>query len=111
MTPLHWFERVDPLPVEFLTFVLAVEAILLATVVRLTQWLEMPRAINTRLGLDAPAKDAELGETIRTTQVRILSDERKRTREGGRSTFESGLALNVIGSRKRQAVGRRPASP
>lgn len=32
-----WFGRIDPFPFEFLNFVLAVEAILLATVVLMTQ--------------------------------------------------------------------------
>ena len=100
--------RVDPYPFEFLNFALAVEAILLSTFVLMaqnrqgreaaeqaelhlqvgllaeqeaTKMLEMLRAIHTRLGMDAAAKDPELGEMIRTTQVEVIADELKRTRE------------------------------
>ena len=100
--------RFDPFPFEFLNFLLAVEAILLSTIVLMaqnrqgraaveqaelhlqigllaeqeaTKMLEMLRAIHTRLGLDAAAKDPELRQMIRTTQVGLLSDELKRTRE------------------------------
>lgn len=100
--------RFDPYPFEFLNFVLAVEAILLSTTVLMaqnrqgreaaeqaelhlqvgllaeqesTKMLEMLRAIHASLGLDAAAKDPELGEMIRTTQVEVLADELKRTRE------------------------------
>jgi uncharacterized membrane protein len=100
--------RFDPYPFEFLNFVLAVEAILLSTIVLMaqnrqgkesaeqaelhlqigllaeqeaTKMLEMLRAIHTRLGLDAAARDPELREMIRTTQVEVLADELKRTRE------------------------------
>ncbi|HEX4613703.1 MAG TPA: DUF1003 domain-containing protein [Urbifossiella sp.] len=98
----------DPFPFEFLNFVLAVEAILLATVVLMTQnrqgreaaeqaelhlqigllaeqeatkILEMLQALHGRLGLHAAAADRELGEMIRTTQVEVLSGELKRSRE------------------------------
>jgi uncharacterized membrane protein len=100
--------RFDPFPFEFLNFALAVEAILLSTIVLMaqnrqgresaeqaelhlqigllaeqeaTKMLEMLRAIHTRLGLDAAARDPELREMIRTTQVEVLADELKRTRE------------------------------
>ena len=100
--------RIDPFPFEFLNFVLAVEAILLSTIVLMaqnrqgraaseqadlhlqvgllaeqeaTKMLQMLREIHTRLGLDAAAKDPELREMIRTTQVELLADELKRTRE------------------------------
>jgi uncharacterized membrane protein len=99
--------RFDPYPFEFLNFALAVEAILLSTVVLMaqnrqgrataeqaelhlqigllaeqesTKMLEMLRAIHTKLGLDAAAKDPELKEMIRTTQVEVIADELKRTR-------------------------------
>jgi uncharacterized membrane protein len=101
-----WF-RFDPFPFEFLNFVLAVEAIVLSTIVLMaqnrlgretseqaelhlqigllaeqetTKMLEMLRAIHTRLGLGAAAKDKELGEMIQTTQVELIADELKRTR-------------------------------
>lgn len=110
LNAVPWFGQIDPFPFEFLNFVLAVEAIFLATVVLMTQnrqgreaaeqaelhlqvgllaeqeatkMLEMLRAIHTRLGMDGAAKDAELREMIQTTQVELLSDELKRTREEG----------------------------
>ena len=100
--------RFDPYPFEFLNFALAVEAIVLSTVVLMaqnrqgriateqaelhlqvgllaeqetTKMLEMLRAIHARLGLDAAAKDPELRQMIQTTQVEVLADELKRTRE------------------------------
>jgi uncharacterized membrane protein len=100
--------HVDPYPFQFLNFALAVEAILLSTVVLMaqnrlgreaaeqaelhlqvgllseqesTKMLEMLRAIHTRLGLADAARDPELHEMIRTTQVELISDELKRTRE------------------------------
>jgi uncharacterized membrane protein len=100
--------RFDPYPFEFLNFALAVEAILLSTIVLMaqnrqgresavqtelqlqvgllaeqetTKMLEMLRAIHARLGLDAAAKDPELKEMIQTTQVEVIADELKRTRE------------------------------
>ena len=105
---LPGLSRFDPYPFEFLNFALAVEAILLSTVVLMaqnrlgreaaeqaelhlqvgllaeqetTKMLEMLRAIHNRLGLDAAATDPELRQMIRTTQVGLLSDELKRTRE------------------------------
>jgi uncharacterized membrane protein len=102
------FRRFDPYPFEFLNFVLAVEAILLSTVVLMaqnrqgraaaeqaelhlqvgllaeheaTKMLEMLRAIHARLGLDAAATDPELRQMIGTTQVELMADELKRTRE------------------------------
>ena len=102
--------RFDPFPFEFLNFVLAVEAIILSTVVLMaqnrqgraageqaelhlqvgllaeqetTKMLEMLGAIHTRLGLTAAAKDPELREMIQTTQVELIADELKRTREEG----------------------------
>lgn len=108
LNAVPWLGRFDPFPFEFLNFVLAVEAILLSTVVLMaqnrqgraaseqadlhlqvgllaeqeaTKMLEMLRAIHTRLGLDAAAKDPELRAMIQSTQVGILSDELKRTRE------------------------------
>ena len=107
LNAVPWF-RFDPFPFEFLNFVLAVEAILLSTVVLMaqnrqgraaaeqaelhlqvgllaeheaTKMLEMLRAIHGRLGLDAAATDPELRQMIGTTQVELLSDELKRTRE------------------------------
>jgi uncharacterized membrane protein len=101
-----WF-RFDPFPFEFLNFILAVEAIILSTTVLMaqnrqgretaeqaelhlqiglfaeqesTKMLEMLRAIHTRLGLGAAAKDKELGEMIQTTQVELIADELKRSR-------------------------------
>jgi uncharacterized membrane protein len=100
--------RFDPYPFEFLNFVLAVEAILLSTVVLMaqnrqgraaveqaelhlqvgllaeqeaTKMLVMLRAIHGRLGLDAAATDNELRQMINTTQVGLLSDELRRSRE------------------------------
>ncbi len=100
--------RFDPYPFEFLNFALAVEAILLSTIVLMaqnrqgresaeqaelhlqigllaeqesTKMLEMLQGIHTRLGLDAAAKDPELKEMIQTTQVEVIADELKRTRE------------------------------
>ena len=46
-----------------------------------TKMLEMLRAIHDRLGLAATARDPELREMIRTTQVEVLADELKRARE------------------------------
>lgn len=98
---------IDPFPFEFLNFVLAVEAILLSTVVLMTQnrqgresaeqaelhlqigllaeqettkMLEMLREIHTKLGLGAAAQDPELREMIQTTQVELIADELKRSR-------------------------------
>ena len=100
--------RFDPYPFEFLNFALAVEAILLSTVVLMaqnrqgresaeqaelhlqvgllaeqeaTKMLEMLQDIHTRLGLTGAARDPELREMIRTTQVEVIADELKRTRE------------------------------
>ena len=100
--------RFDPYPFEFLNFALAVEAILLSTVVLMaqnrqgreaaaqaelhlqvgllaeqeaTKMLEMLRAIHTRLGMDGAARDPELKEMLRTTQVEVIADELKRARE------------------------------
>jgi uncharacterized membrane protein len=100
--------RFDPFPFEFLNFVLGVEAILLSTVVLMaqnrqgreateqaelhlqigllaeletTKMLEMLRAIHTRLGLNSASKDPELQEMIQTTQVEVIADELRRTRE------------------------------
>ncbi len=102
------FGQIDPFPFEFLNFVLAVEEILLSTIVLMaqnrqgrdsaeqaelhlqigllaeqeaTKMLQMLQAIQTRLGLHAAAKDPELREMIRTTQVELIVDELKRTRE------------------------------
>jgi uncharacterized membrane protein len=57
-----------------------------------TKMLEMLRAIHTRLGLDAAAKDPELREMIQTTQVELIADELKRVRaeETGDRASESG---------------------
>ena len=100
--------RFDPYPFEFLNFALAVEAILLSTFVLMaqnrqgreaaeqaelhlqvgllaeqetTKMLEMLQDIHTRLGMKDAAKDPELREMIRTTQVEVIADELKRTRE------------------------------
>jgi uncharacterized membrane protein len=100
--------RFDPYPFEFLNFTLAVEAILRSTIVLMaqnrqgreaneqaelhlqigllseqeaTQMLEMLREIHTKMGLHAAARDPELKEMIRTTQVEVIADELKRTRE------------------------------
>jgi hypothetical protein len=40
----------------------------------------MLREIHARLGLGAAAKDPELREMIRTTQVELIADELKRVR-------------------------------
>jgi uncharacterized membrane protein len=109
--------RFDPFPFEFLNFALAVEAIFLSTVVLMTQnrqgraaaeqadlhlqvgllaeqeatkMLEMLRAIHGRLGLGAAAKDPDLHQMIQTTQVELLADELKRTREEGEAPPDSG---------------------
>ncbi len=103
-----WVGAFDPFPFAFLNFVLAVEAILLSTIVLMaqnrqgreaveqadlhlqigllaeqetTKMLEMLQAIHTRLGLNTAAKDPELREMIKTTQVELIADELKRTRE------------------------------
>ncbi|QJW93293.1 DUF1003 domain-containing protein [Frigoriglobus tundricola] len=100
--------RLDPYPFEFLNFVLAVEAIFLSTVVLMaqnrqsreateqaelhlqigllaeqetTKMLQMLRAIHARLGMSASAHDPELQEMIQTTQVEVIADELRRTRE------------------------------
>jgi uncharacterized membrane protein len=100
--------RFDPYPFEFLNFALAVEAILLSTVVLMaqnrqgresaeqaelhlqvgllaeqeaTKMLEMLQDIHTRLGLTGAARDPELREMIRTTQVEVIADELKRARQ------------------------------
>lgn len=100
--------RFDPYPFEFLNFALAVEAILLSTIVLMaqnrqgreaaeqaelhlqvgllaeqeaTKMLEMLRATHDRLGLEGASKDPELREMIRTTQVELIADELKRARE------------------------------
>ena len=117
LNAIPWSGRFDPFPFEFLNFVLAVEAILLSTIVLMaqnrqgraaaeqaelhlqvgllaeqeaTKVLEMLRAIHTRLGLNAAAKDAELGEMILTTQIGLLSDELKRAREEGNPDSTEG---------------------
>jgi uncharacterized membrane protein len=117
LNALQAFGRFDPFPFEFLNFLLAVEAILLSTVVLMaqnrqgraaeeraelhlqvgllaeqeaTKMLEMLRAIHTRLGLDTAARDPELREMIQTTQVEVLADELKRTREEPGSGGEPG---------------------
>jgi uncharacterized membrane protein len=114
LNALAWL-RFDPFPFEFLNFILAVEAIVLSTVVLMaqnrqgraaseqadlhlqvgllaeqeaTKMLEMLRAIHARLGLDAAAKDKELGEMIQTTQVELISDELKRSRTEGQPPEE-----------------------
>ncbi len=101
-------DRFDPFPFEFLNFVLAVEAIFLSTVVLMaqnrqsreateqaelhlqigllaeqeaTKMLQMLGAIHARLGLSAAAHDLELQEMIQTTQVEVIADELRRTRE------------------------------
>ena len=101
--------RFDPFPFAFLNFVLAVEAILLSTVVLMaqnrqgreateqadlhlqigllaeqetTKMLQMLRDIHTKLGLGGAAKDPELREMIQTTQVELI-DELKRARAEG----------------------------
>jgi uncharacterized membrane protein len=112
-----WSGRFDPFPFEFLNFALAVEAIFLSTVVLMaqnrqgresseqaelhlqigllaeqeaTKMLEMLRAIHGRLGLGAAAKDPDLHQMIQTTQVELLADELKRTREEGEAPPDSG---------------------
>lgn len=108
----------DPYPYQFLNFVVAVEAIFLATFVLMAQnrqsrqaehWahlalqigllseqestkmLEMLRSISGRLGLEGPARDRELGEMIRTTHVEQLARELTQARdEAGESPSAGG---------------------
>ena len=102
------FAQFDPYQFEFLNFALAVEAILLSTIVLMaqnrqgreaaeqaelhlqvgllaeqesTKMLEMLQDLHTRLGMKEAAKDPALREMIRTTQVEVIADELKRTRE------------------------------
>ena len=111
------FPAADPFPFEFLNFVLAVEAIILSTVVLMaqnrqgresaeqaelhfqigllaeqetTKMLEMLREIHTKLGLGAAAKDPELREMIQTTQVELIADELKRSRTEEEPSSEMG---------------------
>ena len=111
--------RFDPFPFAFLNFVLAVEAILLSTVVLMaqnrqgreateqadlhlqigllaeqetTKMLQMLRDIHTKLGLGGAAKDPELKEMIQTTQVELIADELKRARAEGEPPNEQDSA-------------------
>lgn len=111
--------HIDPFPFEFLNFVLAVEAIVLSTVVLMaqnrqgresseqaelhlqigllaeqetTKMLEMLRDIHTKLGLCAAAKDPELREMIQTTQVELIVDELKRTKTEEEPSSDPGSA-------------------
>ena len=52
--------------------------------------LESAARVHTRLGLDAAAKDPELRQMIQTTQVEVLADELKRTREQANTPPEPG---------------------
>jgi uncharacterized membrane protein len=101
------FSPFDPFPFTFMNLVLSGEAIFLTTVVlraqnrqgreallqaelqlqvgllaeqEATKVLEMLRAIHQRLGLNA-TEDHELGEMIQKTQVELLADELKKSRE------------------------------
>ena len=111
--------RFDPFPFEFLNFVLAVEAIVLSTVVLMaqnrqgresaeqaelhlqigllaeqetTKMLEMLRDIHTKIGLGTAAKDPELREMIQTTQVELIADELQRSRTDEAPSSEPGPA-------------------
>jgi uncharacterized membrane protein len=105
---LLWLRAFDPYPFVFLNLVLAVETVFLSTFVLMSQnrqnhqadrWahldlqlsllgeqeatkmLQMLQQICDRLGMKEVARDRELHEMVKTTQVEVLAEELDQARE------------------------------
>ena len=105
---LLWLRPFDPYPFVFLNLVLAVETVFLSTFVLMSQnrqnhqadrWahlnlqlsllseqettkmLQMLQQVCDRLGMQQVARDRELSDMVKTTQVEVLAEELEQARE------------------------------